>query len=78
MNKSIDKMSFEEALEELRAIASKADSGNISLDVAITEFERGALLKKHCDTILQKSNLKIEQIVKDMDGNIKPQQLNLE
>lgn len=78
MNKSIDKMSFEAALEELRAIASKADRGDISLDIAITEFERGALLKKHCDGILKKSSLKIEQIVKDMDGNIKSQTLNLE
>ena len=77
MNKSTDKMSFEEALEELRAIASKADRGDIALDIAITAFERGALLKKHCDKILQTSSLKIEQIVKDMDGNIKSETLDL-
>ena len=57
----------EEALEELKSIASKADRGDISLDDSIAEFERGALLKKHCDKILQKSSLKIEQIVKDME-----------
>ena len=68
MNKSIEKMSFEEALLELKEIASKADSGEISLDKAIEAFERGAKLKKHCDNILKESTLKIEKIVKDMEG----------
>jgi exodeoxyribonuclease VII small subunit len=78
MNKSIEKMSFEEALLELKEIASKADSGEISLDKAIESFERGAQLKKHCDKILKESTLKIEKIVEDMDGNVSVQAIEIE
>jgi exodeoxyribonuclease VII small subunit len=68
MIKPIEKMSFEEALVELKEIASKADTGEISLDKAIEAFERGAMLKKHCDNILKESTLKIEKIIKQVDG----------
>ena len=77
MNKAIEKMSFEEALLELKEIASKADSGEISLDRAIEAFERGAQLKKHCDKILKDSTLKIEKIVKEMD-NVSTQEIEIE
>jgi exodeoxyribonuclease VII small subunit len=78
MNKSIEKMSFEEALAELKEIASKADSGTISLDKAIEAFERGAQLKKYCDKILNESTLKIEKIVKDMEGNVSSVEVDID
>ena len=68
-------MSFEEALAELKAIASKADSGEIPLNKAIEEFEKGAKLKKHCDQILKHSILKIEKIVKDMEKDVAVQEI---
>jgi exodeoxyribonuclease VII small subunit len=77
MSKPIEKMSFEEALAELKEIASKADAGEISLDKAIDAFERGATLKKHCDNILKESTLKIEKIIKQVDGvSIEPVEID--
>ena len=55
-------MSFEDALEELKAIVSKLESGDGKLDEAIESYERGAALKRHCDAKLREAQEKIEKI----------------
>lgn len=59
---SIDNMTFEAALTELEGIVKKIDSGQESLESAINSFERGVLLKEHCEKKLQDARLKIEKI----------------
>jgi len=59
---SIESMSFEAALTELEGIVKKIDSGQESLESAINSFERGVLLKEHCEKKLQDARLKIEKI----------------
>ncbi|HJK87278.1 MAG TPA: exodeoxyribonuclease VII small subunit [Candidatus Megaira endosymbiont of Hartmannula sinica] len=59
---NIDKLSFEEAMQELENIGVKIDQENISLDEAVKSFEYGSMLKKHCQKILDSSKLKIEEI----------------
>ncbi|HJK86773.1 MAG TPA: exodeoxyribonuclease VII small subunit [Candidatus Megaira endosymbiont of Nemacystus decipiens] len=66
--KSIKKLSFEEALNQLEDIVKKIDSGQESLADAVDSFEKGALLKKHCEDLLKDAKLKIEKIVKNSDG----------
>ena len=43
----IRKMSFEEALDELKAIVGKLEQGQGTLDSAIGDYDRGAALKRH-------------------------------
>ncbi len=45
----IAKKSFEDALKELEDIVRELESGDGKLDGAITAYERGALLKRHCE-----------------------------
>ena len=66
-------MSFEEALKELEMIVKKIDSGEETLDAAIKSFERGSVLKKHCQTKLEEAKLKIEKIIQSSDGEISSQ-----
>lgn len=61
-------MSFEDALEELKAIVSKLESGEGKLDEAIESYERGAALKRHCDTKLREAQEKIEKVSLAPDG----------
>ena len=49
-SKSIEKMSFEEALAELEEIVRKIDTGQENLADAVDSFERGVLLKEHCES----------------------------
>ena len=42
---AVEKLSFEDALKELENIVESLESGQVSLDDAISAFERGTLLK---------------------------------
>ncbi|AFB31881.1 exodeoxyribonuclease VII small subunit [Rickettsia rhipicephali] len=57
-------ISFEEALKELEEIVKKIDNGQESLETAVNSFERGILLKNHCEKKLKEARLKIEKITK--------------
>ena len=58
INQSIDKMGFEEALQELTNLVKKLDSDQEGLSDAINAFERGIKLKTHCEKKLQEAKLK--------------------
>ena len=58
----IKKMSFEEALAELEKIVDDLEQGNSKLDDAITAFERGTILKKHCEIKLREAKTRIEKV----------------
>ncbi|MEQ8387513.1 MAG: exodeoxyribonuclease VII small subunit [Alphaproteobacteria bacterium] len=64
----IAKMSFEDALKELDAIVQALESGDSRLDDAITSYERGAALKKHCEEKLREAQAKVEKIVLGAGG----------
>lgn len=64
----IAKMSFEDALEELETIVRDLESGSRKLDDAIDAYERGALLKKHCEEKLRAAQTRIDKISLGPDG----------
>ena len=70
MTKSIEKMSFEEALAELEEIVNKIDTGQESLADAVSSFERGVALKNHCEKMLKEAKLKIEKITVTAENKI--------
>jgi exodeoxyribonuclease VII small subunit len=61
-------LSFEDALAELEAIVKKLEDGRANLDQAIGLYERGALLKRHCEAKLREAQTRIEQIALGPDG----------
>ena len=67
---SIAKLSFEEALAELEEIVRGLESGEAKLDDAIRAYERGAALKRHCETKLREAQEKVERIQLSSDGKI--------
>jgi len=58
----ISKLSFEEAIKELTSIVGKIEQGQIPLQDSLEQYERGMALIKHCRTILQKAEKRIEKI----------------
>ena len=61
-------ISFEDALRELEAIVESLEHGDVSLDDAIAAFERGTVLKAHCQATLEEARMKVEQIRVPADG----------
>jgi exodeoxyribonuclease VII small subunit len=61
----LGKLSFEEAIKELANIVGKIEQGQIPLQDSLTQYEKGMALIKHCRTILQKAEKRIEKISKE-------------
>ena len=59
---SLEKVTFEDALQELEGIVTSLERGEVSLDDAIAAFERGTQLKSHCQARLEEARMKVEKI----------------
>jgi exodeoxyribonuclease VII small subunit len=63
-------LSFEDALAALEAIVRGLESGQQKLEDAITAYERGAALKKHCESKLAEAEMRVQAIVARADGTL--------
>ncbi len=63
-------LSFEDALAQLEDIVGELETGQAKLDQAIAAYERGALLKRHCEDKLKQAQTRIDRIVEAADGAI--------
>ena len=62
-------LSFEEALAELEQIVRRLESGEGKLDESVTAYERGAVLRQHCEAKLREAQMRIERVT-IADGTI--------
>ncbi|MBA4011281.1 MULTISPECIES: exodeoxyribonuclease VII small subunit [unclassified Phenylobacterium] len=74
----IDALSFEQALAELERIVGQLESGQAPLEQSIELYERGALLKAHCEKRLEAARLRVEKIVVGANGQagVEPAEFN--
>ena len=70
-------LSFEDALEELEAIVKRLESGQSKLDDAIGAYERGSLLKAHCEAKLRQAQARVDKIAKAADGTLTAESADL-
>lgn len=63
-------MSFESALAELEKIVRSLEEGNAKLEDAISAYERGAALKRHCEAKLREAQAKVEKITLSQNGAV--------
>ena len=62
------KLSFEEAIKALTDIVTKIEQGQIPLEASLEQYERGMSLIRHCRTILQDAEKRIDRITKQDSG----------
>ena len=62
------KRDFEESLKELEKIAEKLEGGDLGLDSAIAEYEKGIALAKFCHEKLEEAEKKIIILQKGEKG----------
>ena len=70
MSESLTALSFEDALAELEKIVRGLESGQQKLEDAITCYERGAALRRHCEAKLAQAEARVQAIVERADGTI--------
>lgn len=62
--KSVNKLSFEEALQQLEQIVDSMESGDVPLAELLAKFEQGNKLLQACESRLKEAEIKIEQLKK--------------
>lgn len=65
---------FEAALLELQSIVEKMESGEQSLEEALTSFQRGVELTRACQQSLKEAEQRVEKLVRE-NGELKAQPL---
>ena len=63
-------LSFEDALSELEKIVRGLEGGQQKLEEAITSYERGATLRRHCEAKLAEAEARVQAIVERADGTL--------
>jgi len=63
--------SFEESLNRLQEISDSLESGEVGLDQSIMLYEEGISLAKICYTTLKEAELKVTELKKQLEENIK-------
>ena len=70
MSQDISGLSFEDALAELERIVKGLEGGQQKLEDAITAYERGAVLRQHCEAKLAEAEARVQAIVQRADGSL--------
>lgn len=65
---AVTEMTFEDALRELETVVGQLERGDVPLEQSITLYERGADLKKRCETKLKEAEERVAQITLGGDG----------
>ncbi len=64
---------FEDALSKLEKIVSKLEEGDVSLEESLKLFEEGIRWSRFCTQKLEEAEKKVEILLRDKEGNMKPE-----
>jgi exodeoxyribonuclease VII small subunit len=73
----IETLSFEEAYAQLEAAVNALRDGQMPLERALHYYEEGMKLAQHCNELLQKAELRVQQLSVDEEGMLVMQPLEL-
>ena len=68
---------FEEALKKLESLVEAMESDDLPLETLIAKYEEGAKLVKICQEKLAEAELKIQQLEKNVTGEMKLKPIDL-
>ena len=70
----MESLSYEDAYAQLEAAVVALQDGKLPLERALQYYEEGMKLAQHCDTLLQKAELSVQQLSVARNGtlNIQP------
>ena len=65
---SIENLSFEAAMAELESVVEKLEDGTLDLQQTVLLYQRGRALAARCQSLLDTTELHIQQLVPDDAG----------
>lgn len=70
-------LSYEEAFEKLELAVSALQGSRLPLESALAYYEEGVKLAQHCHDLLQKAELRIQQLRVTDEGELEVEPLDL-
>jgi exodeoxyribonuclease VII small subunit len=64
---------FEESLKKLETIVDQLEKGELTLEQSLTLFEEGVGLSAACKAELDAAEGKVQILVRQRDGSVKPE-----
>jgi exodeoxyribonuclease VII small subunit len=64
---------FEESLKQLEGIVAQLERGDLPLEDSIKMFEEGMRLSAQCKLELDNAENKVQILIKQRDGSLKPE-----
>ena len=58
----METLSFEDAFAQLEAAVAALQDGRLPLERALRHYEQGMKLAQHCQELLQKAELRVQQL----------------
>jgi exodeoxyribonuclease VII small subunit len=74
----MEQVTFEEAFAQLEAAVSALQDGQMPLEQALQQYQEGMRLAQHCNELLRKAELTVQQLSVDSTGALSIQPLDLE
>ncbi len=65
----METLSFEDAFEQLEAAIQALQDGKLPLEQALNTYQEGMKLVQHCNELLQRAELSIQQLSVDANGS---------
>jgi exodeoxyribonuclease VII small subunit len=66
----MEQLSFEEAFAQLEAAVAALQDGQLPLEQALQRYQDGMKLAQHCNELLQKAELTIQQLNTDSTSTL--------
>ncbi|GBQ23543.1 exodeoxyribonuclease VII small subunit [Gluconacetobacter sacchari] len=76
MTEDLSQLSFEDALAQLEDIVRKLEGGQLRLQDAIASYERGAALRRHCESKLNEADARVQAIIQCADGALETKSMD--
>ena len=64
---------FEESLKQLEKIVDQLERGDLPLEESLRLFEQGIELSSACKQELESAEAKVQVLIKQRDGSMKPE-----
>ncbi len=68
--KAVTQMKFDQALGELEALVERIESGEVGLEEALKQYERGIALIERCRSVLASAERRIAELTADAEGKL--------
>ena len=73
----MESLSYEEAFTQLEAAVAALQDGKLPLERALHYYQEGMKLAQHCDILLQKAELSVQQLSVSSDGTLDTQSIEV-